>query len=198
MTDQAAGDLLDSPYGHMFQIQENGDIGWSSDSMYDKYKGLPDEMQEDIDNLVQAFQEQRDGLRDTELELVNYANALKEAQQAVVDLTIEAENTIVEALKNRESIMHEARKKALEDEIDMIEKAVEARQKAQEEEEDASSVYEAQEALRRATLDSSGKNNAQLLQLQQDLEDKQKEISEKRFEDDMDDRKTMATRHYRC
>ena len=189
MTDQAAGDLLDSPYGHMFQIQENGDIGWSSDSMYDKYKGLPDEMQEDIDNLVQAFQEQRDGLRDTELELVNYANALKEAQQAVVDLTIEAENTIVEALKNRESIMHEARKKALEDEIDMIEKAVEARQKAQEEEEDASSVYEAQEALRRATLDSSGKNNAQLLQLQQDLEDKQKEISEKRFEDDMDDRK---------
>ena len=189
MTDQAAGDLLDSPYGSMFQIQENGDIGWSSDAMYDKYKGLPDEMQEDIDNLVQAFQEQRDALRDTELELVNYANALKEAQQAVVDLTIEAENTIVDALKNRESIMHEARKKALEDEIDMIEKAVEARQKAQEEEEDASSVYEAQEALRRATLDSSGKNNAQLLQLQQDLEDKQKEISEKRFEDDMDDRK---------
>lgn len=189
MTDQAAGDLLDSPYGSMFQIQENGDIGWSSDSMYDKYKGLPDEMQEDIDNLVQAFQEQRDALRDTELELVNYANALKEAQQAVVDLTIEAENTIVDALKNRESIMHEARKKALEDEIDMIEKAVEARQKAQEEEEDASGVYEAQEALRRATLDSSGKNNAQLLQLQQDLEDKQKEISEKRFEDDMDDRK---------
>ena len=189
MTDQAAGDLLDSPYGHMFQIQENGDIGWSSDAMYDKYKGLPDEMQEDIDNLVQAFQEQRDALRDTELELVNYANALKEAQQAVVDLTIDAENTIVDALKNRESIMHEARKKALEDEIDMIEKAVEARQKAQEQQEDASGVYDAQEALRRATLDSSGKNNAQLLQLQQDLEDKQKEIAEKRFEDDMDDRK---------
>ena len=81
--------------------------------------------------------------------------------------------------------MHEARKKALEDEIDMIEKAVEARQKAQEQQEDASGVYDAQEALRRATLDSSGKNNAQLLQLQQDLEDKQKEISEKRFEDDM-------------
>lgn len=189
MTDQAAGDLLDSPYGNMFQIQENGDIGWSSDAMYDKYKGLPDEMQEDIDNLVQAFQEQRDALRDTELELVNYANALKDAQQAVVDLTIEAEDTIVEALKNRESIMHEARKKALEDEIDMIEKAVEARQKAQEQQEDASGVYDAQEALRRATLDSSGKNNAQLLQLQQDLEDKQKEIAEKRFEDDMDDRK---------
>lgn len=189
MTDQAAGDLLDSPYGNMFAIQENGDIGWATDEMYDKYKGLPDEMQEDIDNLVQAFQEQRDELRDTELELANYAKALKEAQQAVVDLTIEAEDTIVEALKNRESIMHEARKKALEDEIDMIEKAVEARQKAQEQQEDASGVYDAQEALRRATLDSSGKNNAQLLQLQQDLEDKQKEIAEKRFEDDMDDRK---------
>ena len=189
MTDQAAGDLLDSPYGNMFAIQENGDIGWATDEMYDKYKGLPDEMQEDIDNLVQAFQEQRDELRDTELELANYAKALKDAQQAVVDLTIEAEDTIVEALKNRESIMHEARTKALEDEIDMIEKAVEARQKAQEQQEDASGVYDAQEALRRATLDSSGKNNAQLLQLQQDLEDKQKEISEKRFEDDMDDRK---------
>lgn len=189
MTDQAAGDLLDSPYGSMFKIDSNGDLGWADTSMYDRYLKLPDEMQKEVDELAQAFQEQRDELRDTELELVNYANALKEAQQAVVDLTIEAENTIVEALKNRESIMHEARKKALEDEIDMIEKAVEARQKAQEEEEDASSVYEAQEALRRATLDSSGKNNAQLLQLQQDLEDKQKEISEKRFEDDMDDRK---------
>ena len=189
MTDQAAGDLLDSPYGSMFKIDSNGDLGWADTSMYDRYLKLPDEMQKEVDELAQAFQEQRDALRDTELELVNYANALKEAQQAVVDLTIEAENTIVDALKNRESIMHEARKKALEDEIDMIEKAVEARQKAQEEEEDASSVYEAQEALRRATLDSSGKNNAQLLQLQQDLEDKQKEISEKRFEDDMDDRK---------
>ena len=189
MTDQAAGDLLDSPYGSLFKIDDNGDLGWADDSMYDRYLKLSDEMQEEVDELAQAFQEQRDELRDTELELANYANALKEAQQAVVDLTIEAEDTIVEALKNRESIMHEARTKALEDEIDMIEKAVEARQKAQEQQEDASGVYDAQEALRRATLDSSGKNNAQLLQLQQDLEDKQKEISEKRFEDDMDDRK---------
>ena len=189
MTNQAAGDLLDSPYGYLFKIMENGDIGWADASMYNKYKNLPDEMQEDIDELVQAFQEQRDALRDTEISLQDYAKATKEAREEIRDLTIEAEDTILEALKNREKILHDARIKALDDEIDMIDKAVEARKKARENENDNKELYEAQEALRRATLDSSGKNNAQLLQLQQDLEDKQLEISEKRFEDDMEDRK---------
>ena len=189
MTNQAAGDLLDSPYGEMFKIAENGDIGWASDKMYEKYKGLPNDMQEDIDNLVEAYQEQRDELRDTEKELSVYAEAVKNAREELVEMEIEVENELLDAIKNREQILHDARIKALEDEIDMIDKAVEARQKAREEQDDADSVYEAQEALRRATLDSSGKNNAQLLQLQQDLEDKQLEISEKRFENDMEDRK---------
>lgn len=189
MTNQAAGDLLDSPYGYLFKIMDNGDIGWANESMYNIYKNLPDEMQEDIDDLVQAFQEQRDALRDTELSLQDYAKAVKKAREEIRDLTIDAEDTIVEALKNREKILHDARVKALDDEIDMIEKAVEARKKAREDDDSNKELYKAQEALRRATLDSSGKNNAQLLQLQQDLEDKQLEISEKRFEDDMDDRK---------
>ncbi len=189
ITNQAAGDLLDSPYGEMFKIEENGDLGWSSDEMYDKYKGLPGEMQEDIDNLVEAYQKQRDELRDTEQSLSVYAQAVKEAREELVEMEIEIENELVDALKNREKIMHEARKKAIEDEIKMIEEAVEVRKKARDEDESEKELYKAQEALRRATLDSSGKNNAQLLQLQQDLEDKQLEISEKRFEDDMEDRK---------
>lgn len=189
MTNQAAGDLLDSPYGELFTIAENGDIGWATTEMYDKYKGLPDDMQEDIDELVQAFQDQRDALRDTENELLNYANAMKEAREEIVDLIEETEDLILETIKDREEVLHNARIKALEDEIEMIEKAVEARNDAREEQDNAEDLFEAQEALRRATLDSSGKNNATLLQLQQDLEDKQQEISEKRFEDDMDARK---------
>lgn len=189
MTNQAAGDLLDSPYGDMFKISENGDIGWADDSMYEKYKGLPGEMQEDIDGLVEAYQEQRDELRDTEQSLSVYAEAVKKAREELVEMEIEIENELVDALKNREKIMHEARTKAIDDEIKMIEEAVEARKKAREEDESEKELFQAQEALRRATLDSSGKNNAQLLQLQQDLEDKQLEISEKRFEDDMEDRK---------
>lgn len=186
---QAAGNLLDSPYGELFSIAENGDIGWASPESYEIYKNLPDEAQEDIDGLVEAFQEERDTLRDTESELVKYAEATKKAREEVVELTLEAENTILEALKNREKILHDARVKALDDEIAMIEEAVDARQKARDEANDEKELYQAQEALRRATLDSSGKNNAQLLQLQQDLEDKQLEISEKRFENDMEDRK---------
>lgn len=189
MTNQAAGDLLDSMYGDMFTIAENGDIGWATTEMYDKYKGLPDDMQEDIDNLVQAFQEQRDALRDTENELLNYAEATKDAREEIVDLIEETEDLILETIKDREEVLHNARIKALEDEIEMIEEAVEARNDAREEQDNAEDLFNAQEALRRATLDSSGKNNATLLQLQQDLEDKQQEISEKRFEDDMDARK---------
>ena len=145
-------------------------------------------MQEDIDNLVDAFQEQRDALRDTENELAVYAEALKKAREEIVDLTIEAENTVLDAIKNRESILHEARVKALEDEVDMINEAVDARKKARENQDDAKELAKSQEALRRATLDSSGKNNASLLQLQEDLEDKQLDLSEKRFEQDMEDR----------
>lgn len=189
MTNQAAGDLLDSPYGQMFKIQENGDIGWADLTMYDKYKNLPNDMKEDIDNLVEAFQKQRDALRDTENDLTKYAQEVKKVREELVQMQIEIENELVNAIKNREKILHDARVKALDDEINMIEKAVEARKKAQEDDNSNKELYKAQEALRRATLDSSGKNNAQLLQLQQDLEDKQLEIAEKRFEDDMDDRK---------
>ena len=189
MTDEAAGAVLNSDYGSLFKIMKNGDIGWSDENAYKIYKALPDDAQEEIDNLVDAFQEQRNELRATELELSKYAEALQKARQEIVDLTISAEDQIVEALKNREKIMHDARTKALDDEIKMIEKAVDARKKAREDENSNKELYKAQEALRRATLDSSGKNNAQLLQLQQDLEDKQLEISEKRFEDDMEDRK---------
>lgn len=189
MTNQAAGDLLDSPYGQMFKIQENGDIGWADLTMYDKYKSMPADMKEDIDNLVEAFQKQRDALRDTENDMSKYAQEVKKVREELVQMQIEIENELVDAIKNREKILHDARVKALDDEIDMIEKAVEARKKAQEDDNSNKELYKAQEALRRATLDSSGKNNAQLLQLQQDLEDKQLEIVEKRFEDDMDDRK---------
>lgn len=189
MTNQAAGDLLDSPYGQMFKIMENGDIGWADTSMYDKYKNMPADMKEDIDNLVEAFQKQRDALRDTEKDMSKYAQEVKKVREELVQMQIEIENELVDAIKNREKILHDARVKALDDEIDMIEKAVEARKKAQENDNSNKELYKAQEALRRATLDSSGKNNAQLLQLQQDLEDKQLEIAEKRFEDDMDDRK---------
>ena len=51
--------------------------------------------------------------------------------------------------------MHDARVKALDDEIDMIEKAVEARNKARENQDDTKELAKSQEALRRATLDSS-------------------------------------------
>lgn len=189
MTNQAAGDLLDSPYGQLFKIMENGDIGWADTSMYDKYKNLPGDMKEDIDNLVEAYQKQRDELRSTEKELSKYAQEIKKVREELVEMQIEIENELVDAVKNREQILHNARQKALDDEISMIEKAVEARNKAREKEDQGKELYKAQEALRRATLDSSGKNNAQLLQLQQDLEDKQLEIADKRFEEDMDDRK---------
>lgn len=188
-TNQAAGNLLDSPYGSLFEIKENGDIGFIDENAYNRYMSLADDLQEEIDELVSAFQEERNGLRDTELALQDYAQAVKDTKEEIRDLTIEAEDLIVEAIKNREATIHEARQKALDDEISMIEEAIEARNKAREKEDQGKELYKAQEALRRATLDSSGKNNAQLLQLQEELEEKQLEIADKRFEEDMDERK---------
>lgn len=179
------GKIEDSPYAGLFSFDSNDliQIDW------EKYHSMSGQDQEEIDTLVDRYEELQDAVESTEIEMAEFAKSVQEAWLEVESTIIDAENAIVEALKNREKIMHEAREKALDDEIDMIEKAVEARQKAQEKESANKELYQAQEALRRATLDSSGKNNASLLQLQQDLEDKQLEISEKRFEDDMEDRK---------
>lgn len=179
------GKIEDSPYAQLFSFASDGLIQLD----WDAYWAMPGEMQEEVDILVEEYERLQDEVEDTEEVMYDYADAIKDTWLEVEDLIIEAENTIVDALKNREKILHDARIKALDDEIDMIDKAVEARKKARENENDNKELYEAQEALRRATLDSSGKNNASLLQLQQDLEDKQLEISEKRFEQDMEDRK---------
>lgn len=179
------GKIEDSPYASLFTFDSNDliQIDW------DKYKSLSGQDQEEIDILVERYEELQDAVESTEIEMAEFAKATQQAWLEIENTIIDAENTIVNALKNREKIMHDARQKALDDEIDMIDKAITARQKAQEKESLNKDLYQSQEALRRATLDSSGKNNAQLLQLQQDLEDKQLEIAEKRFEDDMDDRK---------
>ena len=179
------GKIEDSPYAGLFTFDKNDliQIDWEA------YHALSGKDQEEIDILVDKYEELQDAVESTEIEMAEFAKATQEAWLEIENTIIDAENTIVNALKNREKIMHEARQKALDDEIEMIEKAVEARNKANERENQNKDLYQAQEALRRATLDSSGKNNAQLLQLQQDLEDKQLEISEKRFEEDMEDRK---------
>ena len=179
------GKIEDSPYASLFKFDKNDliQIDW------DSYKGLSGKDQEEIDTLVDRYEELQSSVESTEIEMAEFAKKTQEAWLEMEDTVIKAENNIVDALKNREKILHNARTKALDDEIKMIEKAVEARKKAQENDNSNKELYKAQEALRRATLDSSGKNNAQLLQLQQDLEDKQLEIAEKRFEDDMDDRK---------
>lgn len=179
------GKIEDSPYAQLFSFASDGLIQLD----WDAYWAMPGEMQEEVDILVEEYERLQDEVEDTEEVMYDYADAIKDTWLEVEDLIIKAENTVVDALKNREKILHDARVKALDDEINMIEKAVEARRKARENENDNKELYEAQEALRRATLDSSGKNNASLLQLQQDLEDKQLEISEKRFEQDMEDRK---------
>ena len=179
------GKIEDSPYAQLFSFASDGLIQLD----WDAYWAMPGEMQEEVDILVEEYERLQDEVEDTEEVMYDYADAIKDTWLEVEDLIIKAENTIVDALKNREKVLHDARVKALDDEINMIEKAVEARRKARENENNDKELYEAQEALRRATLDSSGKNNASLLQLQQDLEDKQLEISEKRFEQDMEDRK---------
>lgn len=51
-----------------------------------------------------------------------YAQEVKKVREELVQMQIEIENELVDAIKNREKILHDARVKALDDEIDMIEK----------------------------------------------------------------------------
>lgn len=67
--------------------------------MYDKYKSMPADMKEDIDNLVEAFQKQRDALRDTENDMSKYAQEVKKVREELVQMQIEIENELVDAIK---------------------------------------------------------------------------------------------------
>ena len=149
---------------------------------------LTDAQKKKVDEFSEEYEKLQKELASTDEALFAHAEALKKSFDTYRKMRQEGENLILEAVKTREKQMHDIRIKALDEEISMINKARDARRKAREEDNSAKELSKAQEALRKAMMDTSGKNNAEILRLQEELANKQSEISEDRFDRELDAR----------
>lgn len=182
----AAKDLRKS-FGDIISFDENGWGNYTIDQS--KYNKLNDKQKELFDNALESYDEiikERDEAYEN---FLKYTKLEIEAEQKKVDKYIDAENDLVEAIKTREKKILDAKLKAIDKEIEAINKVAEARRKAREEEQDAATMSGLQVDLQRALMDSSGASASQILSLQKQIKDKQKEMADNSFDTMVDDMK---------
>ncbi len=153
------------------------------------YNKLSGKEKEKLDNLIAEYDEAVDKTNDYYNNLLDKMKEELELRQQVVDKYIEAENELVEAIKSREKKILDAKLESIDKEIKAIEKVSEARRKAREEESDAAEMSGLQVDLQRALMDSSGASASQILSLQKQIKDKQKEMADNSFDDMVNDMK---------
>ena len=174
-------------YGDLVKFDKWGNY----DIDFDKYNKLSGAHKEKLDDWLETYDELVDKRDEYYNSHLDYIMAEKENQQKRVDLYIEAEDTIVEAIKQREQKILDNKLAAIDKEIDAIEDAAEARRKAREEEENAQELSSMQVDLQRALMDSSGASASQILSIQKQIKDKQQEIADESFDTMVDDMKTQ-------
>ena len=153
------------------------------------YNKLTDKQKENLDNLLAEYDEAVGKTNDYYNNLLDKMKEELDLRQQVIDKYIEAENKLVEAIKSREKKILDAKLEAVDKEIEAIGKVSEARRKAREEENDAAEMSGLQVDLQRALMDSSGASASQILSLQKQIKDKQKEMADNSFDDMVNDMK---------
>lgn len=182
----AAKDLRKS-FGDIVKFDPNGWGNYEVD--LSKYNKLNDKQKELFDNALESYDEIIKKRDESYENFLKYTKLEIDAEQKKVDKYIDAEKDLVEAVKAREKKILDAKLKAIGKEIEAIEKVSEARRKAREEENDAAEMSGLQVDLQRALMDSSGASASQILSLQKQIKDKQKEMADNSFDTMVDDTK---------
>lgn len=180
----AASELQDK-FGNIITFGEDGSYAID----YSKYDKLKDKQKEQFDEMVEGYKkvlEEADNYYESSMDKMLEE---KQLRQEYINKYIEAENQLVEAIKSREKKILDAKLKAIDKEIEAIEKVSEARRKAREEEKDAEEMSGLQVDLQRALMDSSGASASQILSLQKQIKDKQKEMADNSFDTMVNDMK---------
>ena len=168
-------------------------ISFNEDGSYNldkkKYDKLKKEQQEILDGLVDDYKQMVQDATASYDKIIENIKKEMEYRQEAIDKYIEGENKLVEAIKTREKKILDAKLKAIDKEIEAIEKVSEARRKARKEENDAAEISGLQVDLQRALMDSSGASASQILSLQKQIKDKQKEMADNSFDDMVNDMK---------
>ena len=179
--------LIRSGYGDIISFEKDGSYSVN----YDKYNLLSDKNKEELDELIEQYDTAIDQVDEYYENLLDKLVEEKELRQEVVNKYIEAEDELVEAIKQREEKILDNKLAAIDKEIEAIERASEARRKAREEEEDAKELSSMQVDLQRALMDSSGASATQILNIQKQIKDKQQEMADNSFDTMVEDMKTQ-------
>lgn len=179
--------LIRNGYGDIVSFDEAGN--YSVD--YDKFNKLSDKNKEELEDLLDQYDESIDKVDEYYENLIEKLIEEKEKRQELVDKYIEAEDELVEAIKQREEKILDNKLAAIDKEIEAIEKAAEARRKAREEEQDAEELSGMQVDLQRALMDSSGASASQILEIQKQIKDKQQEMADNSFDTMVEDMQTQ-------
>jgi TP901 family phage tail tape measure protein len=156
-----------------------------------KYNKLSDEEKKMLDESLSGYDDIIDKRDEAYKKSLDYIKKERDLNQKKIDKYIEAEDELVEAIKQREEKILDYKLKAIDKEIEAIEKAAEARRKAREEDKEAEELSSLQTDLQRALMDSSGASATQVLEIQKQIKDKQREIADNSFDTMVDDMKTQ-------
>ena len=179
--------LIRKGYGDIITFDKEGNYSVN----YDKYDKLSDKNKEELDDLISQYDEAIDKVDEYYENLVDKLIEEKQLRQEIVDKYIEAEDTLVEAIKQREEKILDNKLAAIDKEIEAIEKAAEARRKAREEEENVKELSGMQVDLQRALMDSSGASATQILDIQKQIKEKQQEMADNSFDTMVEDMQTQ-------
>ena len=180
-----ARNAIQSAYGKIISFNEDGSYKLNEE----KYNKLDNEQKEALDTLVEGYKQAVKDATASYDKIIENIQKEMEYRQEAIDKYIEGENKLVEAIKTREKKILDAKLEAIDKEIEAIEKVAEARRKAREEESDAAEMSGLQVDLQRALMDSSGASASQILSLQKQIKDKQKEMADNSFDTMVDDMK---------
>ena len=180
-----ARSAIQNAYGKVISFNEDGSYKLNEA----KYNKLNNEQKEALDTLVEGYKQAVKDATASYDKIIENIQKEKEYRQEAIDKYIEGENKLVEAIKTREKKILDAKLEAIDKEIEAIEKVSEARRKAREEESDAAEMSGLQVDLQRALMDSSGASASQILSLQKQIKDKQKEMADNSFDDMVSDMK---------
>ena len=181
----AAKKTIQQAYGKVIKFNKDGSYTLNEK----KYNKMSDKQKEQLDELINSYKESIKAATESYDKAVEYIQKEMEYRQYAVDKYIEAENDLVDAIKTREKKILDAKLAAIDKEIEAIDRVAEARRKAREEENDAAEMSGLQVDLQRALMDSSGASASQILSLQKQIKDKQKEMADSSFDDMVNDMK---------
>lgn len=150
---------------------------------------------EEYKNLEDALREYTLAIKENEIAIENIDIALEEHDKTLRDKVIEAENLVLEAVRNRAKKQYEIERKALDERIALLEREKQLlreeynkRRENKEQEDLQQKLLQVQEEYNRIAIDNSGMYEKRKQELVKEMLELQEQIYEKSLEKQLNDK----------